>query len=68
MPRHEDVEFKTLDGLTLRGWLYPADVRGPAVILTPGVSTSLFQASPMRRRPVAKQYGAVCMCQRNVRP
>ena len=48
MPRHEDVEFKTFDGLTLRGWLYPADVRGAAVILTPGVSTSLVPTSPMR--------------------
>lgn len=35
---HEDVEFKTLDGLTLRGWLYPAASKGPAVIMTPGVS------------------------------
>lgn len=35
---HEDVEFKTIDGLTLRGWLYPAASKGPAVIMTPGVS------------------------------
>ncbi|KAL2000897.1 hypothetical protein VTN02DRAFT_2485 [Thermoascus thermophilus] len=32
----QDVEFKTLDGLTLRGALYPARERGPAVIMTPG--------------------------------
>ena len=39
MSYHDDVEFKTLDGLTLRGWLYPVtNGRGPAVILTPGVS------------------------------
>ena len=36
--RHQDVEFKTIDGLTLRGWLYPAASKGPAVIMTPGVS------------------------------
>ena len=35
---HQDVEFKTLDGLTIRGWLYPAKSRGPAIIITPGVS------------------------------
>jgi fumagillin biosynthesis transferase len=38
MSHHEDVEFKTLDGLTIRGWLFPAPGRGPAVIITPGVS------------------------------
>ncbi|KAF6807781.1 DltD domain-containing protein [Colletotrichum sojae] len=31
-----DVEFQTLDGLTLRGSLYPAGTRGPAAIITPG--------------------------------
>jgi hypothetical protein len=35
----EDVEWKTLDGLTLRGWLFPAAQRGPAMIMSPGVST-----------------------------
>lgn len=35
---HQDVEFKTLDGLTIRGWLYPAKSRAPAIIITPGVS------------------------------
>lgn len=30
----EEVEFPTLDGLTLRGLLYPARERGPAVIMT----------------------------------
>lgn len=38
MAYHEDAEFKTLDGLTIRGWLYPAKTRGPAIIITPGVS------------------------------
>ncbi|KXH25871.1 DltD domain-containing protein [Colletotrichum simmondsii] len=31
-----DVEFQTVDGLTLRGCFYPAPGRGPAAIITPG--------------------------------
>ncbi|KAI3332798.1 DltD N-terminal domain protein [Ustulina deusta] len=38
MSRFEAVSFSTLDGLTLRGNLYPASQRGPAVILLPGFS------------------------------
>lgn len=35
----ENVEFKTLDGLTLRGLLFPAKKKhSPAIILAPGVS------------------------------
>jgi len=37
----QEVEFKTIDGLTLRGDLYPApasSTKGPAVVITPGVS------------------------------
>jgi hypothetical protein len=45
MAAHEDVEFKTLDGLTLRGWLYPASKRGPGIVITPGVSQSQFHGS-----------------------
>ncbi|KFY02232.1 hypothetical protein O988_02305 [Pseudogymnoascus sp. VKM F-3808] len=33
---YEDVEFKTIDGLILRGWLFSAAKRGPAVVMTPG--------------------------------
>jgi hypothetical protein len=40
MANHDEVEFKTLDGLTLRGWLYPASKRGPGIVITPGVSPS----------------------------
>ncbi|KAL9086282.1 MAG: hypothetical protein Q9165_007197 [Trypethelium subeluteriae] len=32
----EDIEFKTLSGVTLRGWLYPAEKRGPGIILSAG--------------------------------
>ncbi|KAI9651887.1 MAG: hypothetical protein M1831_007509 [Alyxoria varia] len=35
-PTMQGAEFKTLDGLTLRGDLFPASGRGPAVIITPG--------------------------------
>ncbi|KAI0097582.1 Alpha/Beta hydrolase protein [Nemania sp. FL0031] len=31
-----DAEFKTLDGLTLRGWLFPTATRGPGMIMSPG--------------------------------
>ncbi|KAM3420750.1 hypothetical protein BST61_g3998 [Cercospora zeina] len=36
MQGRKDVEFQTLDGLTLRGWLFEAAERGPAIIMTPG--------------------------------
>ncbi|KAF5878018.1 uncharacterized protein Bfra_000185 [Botrytis fragariae] len=36
MSRQERVEFKTVDGLTLRGCLYAAEKKGPAIIMTPG--------------------------------
>jgi hypothetical protein len=36
-----DADIKTLDGITLRGWLFPATSRGPAMIMTPGVTTYL---------------------------
>ncbi|GJN75634.1 hypothetical protein PLICBS_009739 [Purpureocillium lilacinum] len=35
LPR-ADVEFTTLDGLTLRGWVFPAAKRGPGMIMSPG--------------------------------
>lgn len=45
----EDVEFTTVDGITLRGWLFPATQRGPAIIMTPGVSRD--DQSPLREPP-----------------
>lgn len=42
MSNTQNVEFKTLDGLLLRGVLYPVSGRGAAVILTPGVSAHLI--------------------------
>ncbi|KAH8657764.1 Alpha/Beta hydrolase protein [Xylariales sp. PMI_506] len=38
MSNRQDIEFKTLDGVTLRGWLWPAKQRGPAIILTTGLN------------------------------
>ncbi|KAF7166599.1 hypothetical protein CNMCM5623_000194 [Aspergillus felis] len=35
----EDVEFRTFDGLTLRGWLYPGTIRGPAIVMNQGFNT-----------------------------
>ncbi|KAI3327075.1 DltD N-terminal domain protein [Xylariaceae sp. AK1471] len=40
MPAHEEVEFQTLDGLTLRGSLYIANPKSPAIILTPGFNVT----------------------------
>ena len=44
---YQDIEFKTIDGLTIRGSLYPAANKGPAVIMTPGVSA--IQFTPLLR-------------------
>lgn len=33
-----DVEFQTVDGLTLRGWLFKGPKAGPAVIVNGAVS------------------------------
>jgi hypothetical protein len=36
-----DVEFKTLDGLTLRAILLPASKRGPGMVMSPGVRVKI---------------------------
>ncbi|GKT64372.1 N-terminal alpha/beta hydrolase domain protein [Colletotrichum tofieldiae] len=36
MTRQQDVEFKTVDGVTLRGRIFPAADRGPGVVMCPG--------------------------------
>ncbi|TVY87035.1 Polyketide transferase [Lachnellula willkommii] len=36
MAGQQNVQFKTLDGLTLKGLLYLASQNGPAIIMTPG--------------------------------
>lgn len=37
MGTSKKVEFTTVDGLTLRGRLFPSSTRGPGIIMTPGV-------------------------------
>ncbi|KAL6817691.1 DltD N-terminal domain protein [Trichoderma camerunense] len=41
MSGHEDVEFKALDGTVLRGVIYPAQKRGPGIIMTPGFTLTI---------------------------
>ncbi|CBF75779.1 hypothetical protein AN3611.2 [Aspergillus nidulans FGSC A4] len=43
---YQNVQFKTLDGIYLRGRLYPAAQRGPAVILSPGYNVVLDNFPP----------------------
>jgi hypothetical protein len=33
----EEVSFPTLDGITMKGNLFAANRKGPAIIMTPGV-------------------------------
>ncbi|KAK2754284.1 hypothetical protein FQN54_007164 [Arachnomyces sp. PD_36] len=33
-----DVEFKAMDGIKLRAWLYPSSDKGPGIIMTPGLN------------------------------
>lgn len=43
-----NIEFKTFDGLTLRGWFYPAAgnlTKSPAIVISHGVSISLAYIS-----------------------
>jgi len=46
MPPTEEVTFKTLDGLSLCGRLYPAASRGPGIVITPGVSFPHYSPCP----------------------
>ena len=46
MSQRNEVEFKTLDGLILRGVLYSASSQGPGIVLAPGVR--LFESQSFR--------------------
>ena len=37
MSSRKDIEFSTVDGLKLRGWLYSAGVKRPTIIMSNGV-------------------------------
>ncbi|KIA75611.1 hypothetical protein HK57_00599 [Aspergillus ustus] len=43
---YENVQFKTLDGTILRGRLYRAAQKGPAVILSPGYNATISNFPP----------------------
>ncbi|KAL4863049.1 Alpha/Beta hydrolase protein [Aspergillus spectabilis] len=43
---YQNVQFKTLDGIYLRGRLYPAAQRGPAVVLSPGYNVVVDNFPP----------------------
>jgi hypothetical protein len=40
MPGYESVEFRAVDGVILRGWLFPAETRSVGVVMSPGVRFS----------------------------
>lgn len=50
MANIENTDFKTIDGLTLKGLIYPASGSGLGVILTPGVGlhVSYAHSTPQR--------------------
>nr|QSQ85903.1 thiohydrolase [Preussia typharum] len=37
---YEEVEFKTVDEVTLRGWLFPTKSRGVGVVMSPGFNAT----------------------------
>ncbi|KAK2766852.1 hypothetical protein FQN54_006166 [Arachnomyces sp. PD_36] len=47
---HEDVEFKTIDELTLRDSLYPSAPRGAGVIMTSEIKTLLREVAESFQR------------------
>ncbi|RYP61824.1 hypothetical protein DL771_009990 [Monosporascus sp. 5C6A] len=44
----EDVELKKLDGLVLRGFLYPAKAKGPGIVMTPGLPEDRHYGAGLR--------------------
>lgn len=64
---YTSVEFKTLDGLILRGRLYAASTRGPAVVMTPGVCKP-----PLQEGSIADSISGIaskkCFFRRSLNP
>ena len=52
----KDVSFRTVDGLVLRGWLYTAGSTGPAMIVTPGVSSYMRVNNTANKRQRTESY------------
>jgi hypothetical protein len=48
VPNRRDIAFNTKDGLTLKGWLYPAGEKAPCVIMSHGVYPTI-STSQMNR-------------------
>jgi hypothetical protein len=48
-PNRWDIKFKTKDGLTLKGWLYPAGEKSPCVIMSHGVCYTTCPLKPTVR-------------------
>lgn len=46
-PNRRDVEFKTLDGLTLKAWFYPTASNSPCIIMSHGVRPSFHLPIPI---------------------
>ena len=53
----EDVEFRTADGTTLRGWFYPQEQKSGCIIMTHGVSVVIPQFA--RKLTVQIQLGGI---------
>jgi dipeptidyl aminopeptidase/acylaminoacyl peptidase len=62
-PGLRDVEFRTNDGLKLRGWYVPSR-NGAAVVLVHGVSDNRTQLVPEARMLAARGYGVLLFDQR----
>lgn len=45
MANQQDVEFQTIDGLTLRGRVYVSKDKGPGIVMCPGVSESCYRGA-----------------------
>lgn len=70
MPDRRDIEFKTLDGETLRGWFYPAygakDATTPGVVISNGFSALKEWGLPsVAERFQAFGFSALVYDQRN---
>lgn len=57
----EKIEFKTLSGVTLRGWLYPSEKRGPGIILSAGVSIYIGIATRTYIRSDSISHSSTCL-------
>jgi hypothetical protein len=50
-PNRRDISFKTKDGLTLKGWLYPSGEKAPCVIMSHGVGPIILPSNEQHTDP-----------------